>query len=332
MAIDDGEMARRLLSRSDATAGLSPEVLAMVFAHLPAKSRVLAALTCRRWLYLLTPSFSAVTDLRIVLEEASCTPSFHVDQTGEKLQLTASICQCPQHVASQVSLLRALMVAVGPSLEGVLIDDCLVGPNSFVADPTIHTILLHCPSSLVRFELHNVDVSQLRPWTLAQLASVDNLRELVLEQCAQRMAESHPPPLLTDIFLGKLMNASCHKLSQVRVTDCPLVSDRLLSRLARHCPHLWLVDVSGCKQVTALGVVSFCDTIEDRQADMLVFKANGAGVVGDHLARHLQSPSSRVSRDSRWLVTPVDIELGHPKRAACLHKQACPSKTIIVFA
>uniref|UniRef100_A0A914XMM4 F-box domain-containing protein n=1 Tax=Plectus sambesii TaxID=2011161 RepID=A0A914XMM4_9BILA len=328
MAMDVGE--ERPLS--DATAGLSSEVLAMVFAHLPTKSRVLAALTCRRWLHLLAPSFSTVSDLRIVLEESSCTPSFQVDQIGEKLQLCVSVCQCAEHLASQVSLLRALMIVVGPSLEGIVVDDCLVGPNAFVADASVHTILLHCPPTLVRFELHNVDVSQLHPWTLAQLASMDNLRELVVEQCAQRMADTHPPPLLTDIFLGKLMSASSHQLSQVRITDCPLVSDRLLNRLARHCPNLWLVDVSGCKQVTAIGVVSFCETIEERQADTLVFQANGAGVVGDHLARHLQSPYSRMSQESRWFVVSIDVEIGYPKKAARLHKQACPSKAIIVFA
>jgi hypothetical protein len=168
--------------------------------------------------------------------------------------------------------------------------------------------------NLCWLEMHNVDVSRISARSLVLVGRMKQLGQLSLVQCGVRLRLDADLLLHDRIYATMLRDA----LTQLQLTHSPHVTDRLLRLAARvcarahtsllhryisrQCVQLWYIDVSHCAEVTAMGVAHFCDTLRDRQPDIMYMQLTATGVCGEELQKHLMC---QVSVHAHWQPCPT---------------------------
>uniref|UniRef100_A0A914R2Y2 F-box domain-containing protein n=1 Tax=Parascaris equorum TaxID=6256 RepID=A0A914R2Y2_PAREQ len=297
------------------------EVLRNILERLPESERIPASFTCRRWLSLLSRSYPRTLEIRINLDASSCNAKFSYSTTCET---HVTICSCATHArehALLLLLLRAMYMDIFYQ-EGV---------QCHLEDLTFHSVLRNAPSSISALHIRGVDLSKVHAWTLALIAKFACLEEISLCGCIL--------PIGNESMLSRLIAPSFHLLTSISVTESNQISDKFVTTIARRCPLLRDVNVSGCERVTALSLIAFCECAASRRTEFT--SINMCSTSFDfNMPIHLRYDDFQLERylcspllvgGNYWVATPMKIEIAYERAAVCLENTRFRSLLIIAY-
>ncbi|VBB29066.1 unnamed protein product [Acanthocheilonema viteae] len=233
--------------------------------------RLPVSLTCRRWFNLLKDSVPNITAVHISLDTSACSTRF---LEASQSEATLSICLCPGHAQKHAVLLQLLFQAAGKKLATLDVEDNLIPKASFkftvvhhaegidtqIPDTTVHALLNSIPKCLRVLHFQGVDFSKVRPWTFALLVKLKSLQELYILDVVL--------PVDNESLFARMISPSFDTLTNISVTNNAQITDKFVSTLARHCPVLQTINLSGCKRITSLSVLAFAENASHRVAEL----------------------------------------------------------------
>ena len=195
-----------------------------------------------------------------------------------------------------------------------------------MGDYPFHVVLRECNAhNLEQLSLHCVDLSSVRVWTLSTLAKYSSLRTVCFEEC------KFPSELTESQFL-RMLAPSFGAIQVLRITNNPMVTDKLGIQLAKRCVRLHELSLRGCANITAVTVVAFCEHLVENTAGSdeengrgqreerpmpLTIDLRNTGFDSAELSRHLQNPLFRCNPSS-WVVQPICVNIGFDRNALLL--------------
>ncbi|KAL4002816.1 F-box-like family protein [Acanthocheilonema viteae] len=300
---------------------LPEEMLRAVFVYLPGSDRLPVSLTCRRWFNLLKDSVPNITAVHISLDTSACSTRF---LEASQSEATLSICLCPGHAQKHAVLLQLLFQAAGKKLATLDVEDNLIpkeGIDTQIPDTTVHALLNSIPKCLRVLHFQGVDFSKVRPWTFALLVKLKSLQELYILDVVL--------PVDNESLFARMISPSFDTLTNISVTNNAQITDKFVSTLARHCPVLQTINLSGCKRITSLSVLAFAENASHRVAELTFIHVQSTMFNPNLLQRYLSSPL--MAGGNYWRANALKLEIGFQHDAICLENIYRTNLFIIVF-
>ncbi|VDD88550.1 unnamed protein product [Enterobius vermicularis] len=296
------------------------EILSSILLSLKGSDRLRASFTCRRWLALMSSSLPRSIQLCVYLDPTSCHA--HLSHSLD-METTITICICEEHVRTHAVLLSYLFSCIANDIRSLVIDDDLIVREKVpekLTDGVFHCVLLEAPTKIEHLIIRGVDLSSVRAWTFGLLAKFDGLKEFSLIDCNLPSSES---------LLLRVMAHSYETLVSVSVTNSDQITDKFGSVIARRCPLIDKVDLSRCKNVTALTMVAFCETASYRTTEMVFIGLCGTSFDYKKLQSYLESPL--MIGGSSWKVSSMKLQIGYERNTVCLENKLQRNLLILAF-
>jgi len=299
------------------------EVLSRIFNGLDEPSRVSATLTCQRWLSLLSPNLPELDHLHVNLDSMACNGKISYRTSCDT---STAICQCEEHAVDQGVFLKEIFQLFGNQLRSVIVEDSLYSKNNDVTvrDYPIHVILRECGGSqLTSLEFNSLDMCSIKVWTLAVLARFSSLTAVRFSQCRF-------PVGMNESLLLRMLSPSFGSLEQLQMTGNDMVTDKMCLTVAKKCPRLRELDVSGCKGVTALSVIGFCESLSSNpKANPVTLNLKGTSFSSMELSRHLHNPLLKCG--PCWRAQAITVNIGFDRRAIVLENKERKDLVILIY-
>jgi hypothetical protein len=296
------------------------ELLAGILTRLDKSTQLNAGLTCKKWQDLLSDDLPRPLQLHITLDSIACnaTVCYRTDNNT-----VITLCQCNDHRSCQMAFLRELFTLLGGRLTALTIEDSLYDKKNEekLFDASLHMALRDCGSQLGQLHFHSVEMSGIRPWTLAAIAKFSQLTAVSFENCVF-------PKEFNESLLNRLLAPSYQTLESICVTDNSLISDKFGMAVAKKCVKLKELVLNGCTFVTALTVIGFCESMMNHQYDMINLYLRNCSFNPSELERHLHNPL--LSCGPCWKALPVTITIGYDRDAIVLENTMEPTRVIII--
>jgi len=302
---------------------LPTDVLRWIFARVDQPSKFNAALTCRRWFYLLHSDLPQLFHLHISLDSLACD-AFILYRTAR--DTSAAICQCTEHTGKNETFLQEVLHSFGSQLSSIAVEDYLLNKTNdeVVRDNSLHMILSECDSLTLRqLALHFVDLSSVRVWTLSIFAKFSSLTSISFEAC------KFPAELNESLFL-RMLATSFGALESFCITSNELITDKLCMTMAKKCTRLRELTLRGCSQITALSVVAFCEHLAYAEESIpITMDLRETSFNAMELSRHLHSPLLRGG--PCWRAQSITVNIGFDRQALILTNMQRNDSFIMVY-
>ncbi|KAI1721533.1 F-box domain-containing protein [Ditylenchus destructor] len=202
--------------------------------------------------------------------------------------------------------------------------NALKADKEAVRDSVLHTILGECQNSLTSLGFHHVDMSYIQPWTIAQLAKF-SLESIQFIGC------KFPVAMNESLFI-RTLSPSFNNLEILTITETELITDKIAITVAKKCPKLREFNVRGCRKITAVSAVAFCEGILlNHDANPMTLDLRNTSFKASELSRHLHNSHSLLHCGASWKAQSITLSIGFDRSALVLENTERHDLVIVIY-